>query len=112
MALYNLGVFLAVLVATVFTAVLMHYGFAALGMLPDPSSAKSVTDREFFQVDYTLFLNALFIMMSAGFLWWNREQTNGYEHGDTSSGETMLFWTAIVVFICLIGGWAVGMFMS
>ena len=55
MAFYIMGVFLSVLVAT---ALLMHYGFAAFDLLPDPSSAKNVTDREFFKIDYTLFLNA------------------------------------------------------
>lgn len=57
MALYILGVFLAVLVTT---AMIMHYAFAATGMLPNPSAAKSVTEREFFAVDYTLFLNLAF----------------------------------------------------
>jgi hypothetical protein len=65
MAFYILGVFLAVLVTT---ALLLHYGFAFFGALPDPSAVKSVVDREFFAVDYTLFLNVIFIGLSALFL--------------------------------------------
>lgn len=37
MALYILGIFLVILVAC---ALLMHYGFAALGMLPETATAK------------------------------------------------------------------------
>ncbi|GJL51323.1 MAG: membrane protein [Nitrospirales bacterium] len=106
MALYILGVFLAVLVAT---ALLLHYGFSVLGLLPDPSMAKSVTEREFFKVDYTLFLNVAFLAMSAGFLWWNKTQNGGHDMEDTSLGEKVLYWLAIAAFIWLIGGLLVGL---
>ena len=54
MGLYILAVFLIILVAASMT---LHYGFAAAGWLPDPDVAKQVKKREFFKVDYTLFLN-------------------------------------------------------
>ncbi|WP_237055693.1 permease [Microbulbifer sediminum] len=67
MALYILGVFLVILVTS---AMLLHYGFAALDLLPDSSIAKTVTDREFFKVDYTLFLNLAFLAQGIWFLAW------------------------------------------
>jgi uncharacterized membrane protein YraQ (UPF0718 family) len=67
MALYILGIFLVILVIS---AMLLHYGFAAFDMLPDSSSAKTVTDREFFKVDYTLFLNLAFVAQGVWFLAW------------------------------------------
>ncbi|MGW8369872.1 MAG: permease, partial [Gammaproteobacteria bacterium] len=54
MALYIAGVFLVVLVTT---AIVLHYAFAALGLLPDPASARSVVEREYFSIDYTFFLD-------------------------------------------------------
>lgn len=99
MALYILGIFLAVLVVT---ALLMHEGFALAGMLPDASSAKSVTEREFFGIDYTLFLNIPFALLSLGFLAWNaRGMKMG---GSTELGERILFWLAAVAFLWLVGG--------
>lgn len=105
MALYILGVFLAVLVAT---ALLMHYGFSVLGPLPDPSMAKNVTEREFFKVDYTLFLNMAFLAMSVGFVWWNHQQHGGQEMGDTTLGDQILFWLAIAAFVWLFVGLVIG----
>ena len=48
MALYIMGVFLTVLVIA---ALIMHYGFAALDLLPDAAAVQNVADREFFKVD-------------------------------------------------------------
>lgn len=103
MAIYILAVFLTVLIAT---ALIMHYGFAAFDMLPDPSSAKSVTDREFFKVDYTLFLNALFAVISFGFLGWKIKQGSGFMNSDRLT-EKILFWLAMLAYLWLIGGLAV-----
>lgn len=101
MALYIMGVFLAVLIAA---ALLMHYGFSAFDMLPDPSSAKNVTDREFFKVDYTLFLNALFGLVSLGFLGWALKKHGGHSMGNDKLSEKILFWLAMVAYLWLVGG--------
>ncbi|GJL52978.1 MAG: membrane protein [Nitrospirales bacterium] len=106
MALYILGVFLTVLIAA---ALLMHYGFAVLDMLPDSSSAKNVTEREFFKVDYTLFLNVGFLVMSVGFLGWNRQQSNGHEKEEASLGDKALFGLAMTAFLWLGGGLLTGL---
>lgn len=105
MALYILAVFLTVLIGT---AILMHYGFSFMGMLPDSSVAKSVTDREFFNIDYTLFLNMGFLFMSAGFLGWKMKGKGGHDMEEKSLGDKILFWLAIMALVWLIGGLLAG----
>ena len=109
MALYILGVFLTVLIGS---AILMHYGFSFLGLLPDADSAKSVTDREFFKMDYTLFLNMGFLLMSAGFVGWKMKQENGRSMGQESLSDKILFWLAVTAFVWLAGGLLAGVWTS
>jgi len=97
MALYILGIFLVILVCS---ALLMHYGFAALGMLPDTAAAKTVTDREFFAIDYTFALNLVFIVVSAAFLLW-RWKTKGLPGGSDKLSEKILFVLACGGFLWL-----------
>ena len=106
MALYILVVFLTVLIGT---AILMHYGFSFVGMLPDSSAAKSVTDREFFNIDYTLFLNMGFLLMTAGFVGWKMKGNGEHDMEQKSLGDKILFWLAITGFIWLAGGLIVGL---
>jgi len=87
MALYILGVFLVILVVA---ALLLHYGFAALDMLPEPGSSKSVTDREFFALDYTAAINLVFVLVSAVFLFW-RWKSMGFPAGGHNLGDRILF---------------------
>lgn len=97
MALYILGMFLLVLVAS---AMLMHYGFAAVDMLPDPASARSVTDREFFALDYTLVFNLIFLSLSAVFLRW-RWKVSGFPGGKPEGSDKVLFALACGSFLWL-----------
>ena len=108
-ALYILGVFLAALVGA---ALLMHYGFSALGMLPDASGAKSVTDRQFFAVDYTLFLNIAFLAVSALFLGW-KFKASGLDKGMSKQvGERILFWLAMLAYVWLAVGLTLPLFVG
>ncbi len=109
MALYILCVFLTVLVAA---ALIMHYGFAVTGMLPDASAAKSVTERQFFKVDYTLFLNLAFAAVSLGFLAW-KAATSGLKMSRSDQfSERIMFWLAMAAFVWLGGGVIVGWAVS
>ncbi|GJL58828.1 MAG: membrane protein [Nitrospirales bacterium] len=105
MALYILVVFLTVLIGT---AILIHFGFSFMGMLPDSSVAKSVTDREFFNIDYTLYLNMGFLLMSAGFVGWKIKGNGGHDMEEKSLGDKILFWLAIMALVWLIGGLLAG----
>lgn len=92
MAGYILGIFLVMLVTA---AILMHYGFAAIGALPDPGTAKGVIDRNFFMVDYTLFLNIFFLGISAAFLIWKVRATGFDMRQSDQMGDRILFWLAL-----------------
>jgi hypothetical protein len=103
-ALYVAGLFLAALVAA---TVAMHYGFALLGMLPDPSEARSVTERTFFAIDYTFWLNVGFLMLSAMFAGWRMlERGFALDYGSTPT-ERVLFWLAMLAWLWITGGWLV-----
>ncbi|WP_338667839.1 permease [Pseudodesulfovibrio methanolicus] len=122
MALYLVGVLLLALVAT---SVVLHYGFAAFDMLPKSASGKIMADREFFAVDYTMFLDAAFAVMSAAFWLWKRRadraamaghmdhgsdhagmshEHGGMDHGSPALGDRFLFWFAMAAFAWLAGG--------
>ena len=106
MALYILAVFLVVLVAT---AMLLHYGFAALGMLPSADQVKSVIDREFFAIDYTFWLNMAFVAVTAVFLGWKVRQSGlGLSMG-SGAVEVALFWLAMLAYLWLAGGLLAGL---
>jgi uncharacterized membrane protein YraQ (UPF0718 family) len=49
-------------------SLLLHYGFDLFNMLPDPSSVK-ITDSEFFKIDYTFWLNMIFLTISGYLLY-------------------------------------------
>ncbi|WP_112322180.1 permease [Oceanibium sediminis] len=95
MAGYILGIFLVVLVAS---ALVLHLGFDALGLLPDPSAARSVTERSFFKVDYTMALNLVFVALSLGFLVWKARRHGIDVAMPAAWGERILFTLAILSF--------------
>lgn len=101
-ALYVLGVFLAVLVAA---TIVMHYGFRFAGLLPDPAAAASVTERDFFGIDYTLVLNLIFAAVSLVFLAWKiRSAGIAIDRGGDAT-ERVLFGLATLAYAWLLGGW-------
>ncbi|QDU56768.1 putative permease [Aeoliella mucimassa] len=66
MALYILGVFLVALVAA---SLLLHYGFGLAGMLPEGGTRQTVEPMERFKIDYTLFLNVAFLVITGVLVW-------------------------------------------
>ena len=107
-ALYILGMFLFILVAV---SLILHYAFAAMGMLPDAQNVKQITDRTFFAVDYTMFLNALFLAISAWFVIWKlRKKDDGmnHGHGDKSIVDRILLFAACISYLWLVGGLVAG----
>ena len=101
MALYILGIFLVILVAS---SLVMHYGFALLGLLPGAEGATSVTERQFFQVDYTLFLNLAFLAVSGLFLVWKVKAVGFDVSISDQLSERILFWLAMGAYLWLAGG--------
>ncbi|MEQ8483970.1 MAG: permease [Pseudomonadales bacterium] len=102
MALYIMAVFLLVLVLS---ALLLHYGFAALGMLPEADAVRAVTSREFFALDYTTALNVVFIGMTLAFVTWKWRVSGLSSHGSAMLSDRILSGLALFAF-----GWlAVGL---
>jgi uncharacterized membrane protein YraQ (UPF0718 family) len=128
MALYILGVFLLALVAS---ALLLHYGFALLGVLPEGAQGSSSGKQpERFAVDYTFWMN-LIALGASGLLAWlvfsparqqgKDEGSEGGEHEDNSrdqSGgggmiaERLLKWLAVGSIVWLTGGLIASFFRS
>ncbi len=135
LALYIVGVFFAALVAT---AIVMHYGFALFGILPQTAASSNPQSTEGFTIDYTFWLNLVFLAFT-GVLAWLRfgndrhqknsqqhrhlqEQNNqakhehhgGHNHGGGKQGftEKLLFWLAILSYIWLAGGIIVTLFVN
>ena len=102
MALYIIGVFLVILVTS---ALMLHYGFAAFGALPDSATAVSISQREFFAIDYTFFLNIVFIAVSSTFLLWHL-RLKGMPGGSNQLSERVLFVLACSGLVWLFLGLA------
>jgi hypothetical protein len=103
MALYIVGVFFGALVAT---ALLLHYAFALLGILPQ-SSGTSAIESQRFAIDYTFWLNLVFLGFTGVMVWLRTrsKQQGGMHHGGSKGiFERVLFWLAIASYIWLVGG--------
>lgn len=107
MALYIVGLLFASLVVT---SLVLHYGFALLGILPQSSSG-SGEQGDRFAIDYTFFLNLIFLAIT-GVLAWLRSSGKKKQKGhdmdmgsdDQNLLEKILFWLAIASYIWLAGG--------
>jgi uncharacterized membrane protein YraQ (UPF0718 family) len=104
LALYILGLLFGALVVT---ALLLHYGFSALGILPEGGLQVASGDR--FAFDYTFGLNALFLTITGLFAWLQRSPStqaskHHHHHGGHSTIETGLKWLAIAAYGWLMGG--------
>lgn len=99
MAFYILFV---MLVALVSSAVLMHYGFAAFDALPDVENMRVITERTFFEVDHTFFLNLVFLVLSGVFLRWKMKTDHGGMDMAPSLGERILYWLSMTAY-CWLG---------
>ena len=108
MALYILAVFWICLIVT---SLVLHYVFDTLGILPSADS-KSVSERDFFEFNYTFALNIVFLLVTAVSVAY-KFYKNGFPQlfGGSSSSltERILFWLALVSYFWLIGGLFAGL---
>ncbi|MBC7190830.1 permease [Marinobacter sp.] len=104
-ALYIAGIMFVSIVAT---ALILHFGFAALGLRPD--AVQSAVMNEQFAIDYTFFLNIVFVALAGGmiFLHW-RHQAGGEHshHHDHDHGGSFSFQNWVV--LVFIAGVTLGM---
>ncbi|RED96954.1 permease [Marinoscillum furvescens] len=90
----------------------LHYGFDWAGMLPDPTAAKSLTEKSHFQIDYTFFLNLSFLVVSGILIYLGfvkgKEVMHHKEMAPKSRVlENTLKWLALGCYLWLAGGMVV-----
>jgi len=78
---WRLALYIAAImfVSIVATALLVHYGLAALDITPE--SARRVGDVVRFAIDYTFYLNIMFALVAAALAWLMRQHRRGGGHG-------------------------------
>ncbi len=108
MALYIAGVFL---ICIVVTSLALHWGFAAIGQLPDPSQQKAIGEQGF-ELDYTFWLNLAGAAVTIAFAWLARSmgRSLGLQMAVGEGWlEKVLFVLAILALAWLVGGVAAGL---
>jgi len=107
MALYIL---LMMFIAIVVTALSMHYALALFDALPSPGGAIDSGQRDFFKVNYQLFLNIGFLVLSAVLLYFyyrmKKHQDDSSDSGMSLSDKIMLGLSGLAL-LWLAGGLAV-----
>ncbi len=114
-ALYIAGVMFVSIVAT---ALILHYGFAALGITPETDRAIDHVSR--FAIDYTFWLNLAMVGLAAWMVRLHRahvtEHTDGMDHDHAEDGVSTkrLVVYAMLVLVAggLVAGWLTGRFVG
>ena len=101
LALYVAGIMYISIVAT---ALILHYAFALLGITPE--SAHAVADVAQFKLDYTFWLNLVFVVVTGGLVFLHRrhlkEQADvGMDHGGNLTVKRVVVYLFMVI---LAGG--------
>lgn len=95
--------------ALIGTSLVLHYGFDALNMLPDPFQV-SIQDSEHFKIDYTFFLNLAFLAISVFLIYIGFFKRKDVEHHMSEMApkspilERILKYAAFISYIWLAGG--------
>ena len=112
MAFYILGLLFGSLIAT---SLMLHYGFSLLDILPE-STGGTATGENRFAIDYTFFLNLLFLAITGGLAWLkytgDSKGHHHHHHGDKGSIEQILFWLAMASYLWLAGGLVTNYFIA
>jgi uncharacterized membrane protein YraQ (UPF0718 family) len=99
LALYIAGV---MWLSIVVTALIIHYGFGFFGITPE--SGRRVEDVVRFGVDYTLFLNVLFLLVATLLGWLaSRHGHEGMDH-DMPGDSRLKTFAATLAILLLFGG--------
>ncbi len=103
LALYVVAVFFAALTVT---ALVLHGGFALLGLLPEAGGGSSTDPTQgAFTFDHTFVLNLLFLGVSAVLVWINvRDPDSEAPSRKSDVVERILFWGALASAGWLVGG--------
>jgi len=70
----SLYIVLTLFIALIGTSLALHYGFDLLSILPERGQGSNVLERDFFNIDYTLFFNIAFLILSAILVWFSTKK--------------------------------------
>lgn len=107
MAIYILGIFLMAIVAS---ALVMHYGFAAFGLLPDAVSGEgNGQPKPEFSMNYTFWMNLVFVGLTVAlgvlrFQGKQHEDGEGQKSSETTWVEKVLMGIVWLAILWLGGG--------
>jgi hypothetical protein len=104
MALYLLGI---MLIAIVITALSMHYILVAFDALPSSADAIDPGARDFFKINYQLFLNLGFLVVTSifAYLYYQKnKQQNGSSKSKKSLSDIIMLSISGISAIWLAGG--------
>lgn len=105
MSLFILFLLFTSLIAT---SLLLHYSFDFLSLIPD-ASAKSITDKEHFAIDYTFFMNIGFLVISGVLIYFGFFKGKDVMHHKEMAPkspllEKVLKWIAFACYVWLAIG--------
>ena len=90
-------------IAIVATALILHYAFAFLGLTPESSHA--ISDVAQFNLDYTFWLNLVFVSVTGWLIYLHRRYMKEQSGGDMDHGGGMTLKRMIVyLFMAVLAG--------
>ncbi|GAB4158287.1 MAG: permease [Winogradskyella sp.] len=92
----------------VVTSLLLHYGFNWLDLIPE-SNSTNITEKEHFKIDYTFYLNLVFLALSGVLIYFGFYKGKDVMHHKEMAPkspmlEKVLKWFAIVSYVWLTIG--------
>ncbi|WP_405242368.1 permease [Lentisalinibacter salinarum] len=110
-ALYIAGIMYVSIIAT---AIILHYGFLWLGMMPE--SSREAGDVAQFKLDYTFYMNLIAVALTGVMLWLRRRHRrmaggDGHDH-EHGGGGVGVQDVVTGLFILLLLGGGVALFVS
>ncbi|PHQ28756.1 permease [Leeuwenhoekiella nanhaiensis] len=101
--------------ALVGASLILHYSFDVFSILPD-SSQVTIQDSEYFKIDYTFYLNLVFLAISGYLLYLGFFKRNDIMHmkemaPKSKTLENTLKYTAFICYVWLAGGLIVKFFV-
>lgn len=95
--------------ALIGTSLLLHYTFDLLSIIPESSQVK-IQDREFFNFDYTFYLNVIFLIISGYLIYLGFFKKKNVEHKMSEMApkspllESILKYTALLCYVWISVG--------
>ena len=95
----------------------LHYSFDFLNILPDPSQVK-IQDSAYFKIDYTFFLNIIFLIVSGYLIYLGFFKKKDVDHSMSEMApkskilEAVLKYVAYICYVWLLGGLMIKFFAT